>query len=681
MSALAAPPREEDKRARANIVTQAVLLTVGGPAAQDESPRATVPAEADEGASGDDEYRDRILGPSELAPLPPEEDDITDPGGLPRSLRLEALGSRNERGDESFAEYGARVGAFWETYSLGSFSLEANALTSDRDRQGNGGWGGSATLWQRGFALDGGWSVDNGFGVLNTPTVPLQREQYRFFLPTVTFAGASTAWTRKPQGLELQAAFGRAGRYEGTRVVGFDVADGHVGALGAQWRWTPEWTGAASLLVTDGRLVPDADGTLPAFPDARLEPARTRALYAGTARTLPDGSLQLNLLASDGDGLDAALGGWFDYTQRRGRYRHHAGAFWLQPDLAWGTHPINNNVVGAYYRLGYQYARWQWTVGVDRLKALEGEGLDGWYATGYARYQASTTLGYGGSLSLRRTPDTAHSLQLFLDKRTDWGQTRLQFDQARSARDNDSWLLTVDQALPLQQGRRLSVSASYGSLSYEDGEDSRTASVAVYGSADLTDTLSIDGTARWTESDGPAALRGRDINLGLNWRLADHWLLTAAYYESRGAQRSPFVIDPLANEQPFVRLPRDRAVLLTLQFHRQAGSPQAVLGGPPDAAHGRIAGSVFLDDNDDGVRAASEQPAANLTVILDGRWSVRTDSLGNFEFPRVAVGTHTLTVLPDNLPLPWFIDDTAARTVEVRVRDTARADIGARRPR
>src|SRR3546814_9823621 len=83
--------------------------------------------------------------------------------------------------------------------------------------------------------------------VLNTPAPPLQRNQYRFFLPTVAFAGTSSEWINDDRKLLLQGAFGRAGIYTGTRVVGFDVADGDVGSLGAQWRWAPQWAGAASF--------------------------------------------------------------------------------------------------------------------------------------------------------------------------------------------------------------------------------------------------------------------------------------------------------------------------------------------------------------------------------------------------------------------------------------------------
>ena len=80
-------------------------------------------------------------------------------------------------------------------------------------------------------------------------------------------------------------------------------------------------------------------------------------------------------------------------------------------------------------------------------------------------------------------------------------------------------------------------------------------------------------------------------------------------------------------------------------------------------------------------RGAAELPAANVTVVLDGRFAVRTDSLGNYAFPDVAVGRHTISVVADNLPLPWSFEEAdAARTVEVEVRRSVRVDIGARRP-
>jgi hypothetical protein len=635
-------------------------------------------------ASAEGEYRDRIIAAQALAPLPPDSDEVADASGLPRSLRVQLDLARTERGDEGYGEQGLSAGGYWETADWGSWSLDAAAFHSDRARYGDGGgWGGAATLWQRGLFLDGGWRLDNGLGVVNTPSLDLQRNQYRFFLPTVALAGLSTQWNRDADGLSAYAAFGRAGVYNGTRVTGFDIADGQVGTVGAQWRPAPGWTASAALLSTDGRIVPDSLG------EAALATGSSQAAHWAAAWSSARDSMQINLLNSrSSGGIDArgdrgdATGGWIDASSRRGRYRHNYGLFSLDPGLVWGALPINQDVRGGYYRIAYQYGRWIWNAGVDDIHSISGHGFDGQYATGFARYQASSSLGYGASASLRHVDGRdSYSLQGFLDRRSDWGLTRLQLDQADGGRGiGRSWQASVDQALPLREGRRLSVSLGYGELSYPDQNPTRTASVSLYGGIELGQRWSLDGNARWTRGDGPSALRGVDLNLGLNWRIASGWSLSASLYQSRGSQRSPFALDPLAVDSPFQSLPRERSGFLSLRYDYQAGRPLAVIGGAPGAATGEVAGSIFLDDNGDGVRAASELAAVNVTVVLDGRYSVRTDSNGQFAFARVSVGSHRLQVIADNLPLPWSVAD-GALPVTVNVRDTRRIDIGATRPR
>lgn len=630
-------------------------------------------------------YRDRIIAPDQLQPLPDDEDGDSGAAadGPPRSLRVEVGLSRNERGAQSYDEQGLTASGFWESAAHGAFSLDAGVFRSDRARDrafGGPGWGGTATLWQRNLFLDGGWRLDNGLGVLNSPTLPLQQQQYRFFLPSVPLAGASTQWRHDARGLEVQAAFGRAGSYTGTRAIGFEAADGHVASLGAQWAWAPAWTGAASYLGTYGRIVPGPTG------EALFEPGDTRALHLATGWQGAGRTWQLNLLGSEAD-RGRAAGLWLDGQVRRGRYLHHYGAYRLEPDLAWGAYPIHNDATGGYYRLAYDYGRWHWTAGADALQPVSGRGDDIAYATGYLRYQASSAVGYGGSLNLRDGSRFAYSAQLFADRRGRWGQTRLQLDQARAVGD-DQWQLSVDHAFALQQGSRLSASLALGHLAYRDDagrepvEPTRTAVLALYGGRDLTDRLRLDGSARWTHGEGGNAVRGLDFNLGLDWRIATRWALTASLYQSQGSRRSPFILDPLVTRTPYLSLPRERSMLLTLRYSHEAGRPQPVVGGAPGAAVGGIRGSVFLDENANGVRDASELPAANVTVVLDGRYSVRTDSDGRFEFPRVAVGAHALSVEPDNLPLPWsFEGEAARRMLEVEVRSDTRVELGAQRPR
>lgn len=623
-------------------------------------------------------WKDRVIDPDELAPLPPDEDEDFDAEGLPRSFRMELLLSHTESGPDSFMEAGLTAGGFRETENYGTFSLDATLQRSDRRTDGDSELGGKLTLWQRGLYVDGGWRANNGLGVLNTPSTDLLRDQYRFFLPSVPFAGASSEWFRGRDDLQFQAAIGRAGVFDGSRVVGFELADGNVGSAASQWRWNDTWRSAVSVLATDGQILPDDQG------GTFFQDGDTQAVHAATGWDTGRSAVNINLQSSTGD-LGDAWGVWVDARQSRGRYTHNYGLFNLEPGLAWGAQPINNDNRGGYYRIAYQHARWSWNAGLDRITSISGNSFDGWYGTTFARYQATTTTAYGGNLAVRDSGESQSlSSLLFYDRANRWGQNRFQLEQARSngSDNDDSWQFTVDQSLAMRQGRRLTLSASYGELSYEGREATDTLSLSAYGGFDLTERITLDGTARWTQGDGPDAFRGTDLNLNLAWRVASRWWLVATVYENRGARRSPFIIDPLATEQPFVNLPRERSVFLSLRYERQAGTAAGVLGGSPGSATGSVAGSVFLDENNDGERAASELTAANVTVILDGRYSVRTDSQGNFEFPRVAVGPHTVEVVPDNLPLPWFLDENDdRRAIEVQVRETTRVDIGARRQR
>lgn len=624
-----------------------------------------------------EEYQDRVIDPESLAPLPEDEESLFDASGLPRSWRIEALVSHVERGDQDYAEFGLNFGGHRETENHGSLSLDGTLFRRDGIRGEPAEWIGSVTLWQRGLFVGEGWKVDNGLGVLNTPTVPLQRSQYRFFLPSVPFVGASTLWQDNADGLHFQGAIGRAGVFSGSRIVAFDQADGNVASFGAQWRWAQGWSGSVSGLLTDGLIVPDP------INGSQFQDGRTEAVLAATAWEGRNHRVQLNLQASSGY-LGDANGGWLDAQSRFGRYTWNYGLFHLGEDLAWGALPINSDARGAYARVGYQSARWSWNAGLDHIDSVSGHSFEGDYASLFARYQLRHNLGIGGNLNIRDSDSyTDYSSRWFLDRRGRWGQTRVQLDQARTGGgEREDWLLSIDQDLPVRRGSRLSLSAGAGFRDTEGVGRTDTFMLSALGGIELGDRTSLDGNIRWTHDDGPEAFRGLDMNISLNHRLSTHWWLQASAYRSTGEQRSPFQIDPLAPPDQFFPIPRERSFFLSIRYERQAGTQAMVLGGPPGSATGSIRGSVFLDENGDGIRSASELPAVNVTVVLDGRYVVRTDSQGGFEFPRVAVGTHELVVVPDNLPLPWFLDgDDERRGIEVRVREASVLDIGARRER
>jgi hypothetical protein len=208
----------------------------------------------------------------------------------------------------------------------------------------------------------------------------------------------------------------------------------------------------------------------------------------------------------------------------------------------------------------------------------------------------------------------------------------------------------------------------------------RRLGLGVLGGGDLTNYLSVDANLQYNLLKHGGSASGVYGNAVMNWRIDSRWSLSATYYDNRDDSARLFTLDPLIPVVNAVPVQRNRAVLLTLRYEERAGTPVAPLGGRPGSAAGSISGVLFLDANDNGQRDPGEPGATNVTVLLNGRFSTRTDASGRFEFPFVAAGIQTLTVLPDNLPLPWIVAD-AKREVDVRTRETALVEISARRLR
>ena len=155
--------------------------------------------------------------------------------------------------------------------------------------------------------------------------------------------------------------------------------------------------------------------------------------------------------------------------------------------------------------------------------------------------------------------------------------------------------------------------------------------------------------------------------------------MLADYYESRVGSWTPLqVTSPLNPPQPTV-IPTmgTRGVFLTVRYQAARGLHFAPLGGAPGSGSGRLTGVVYLDANENGRYDAGEAGAPNVTVILDGRFSVRTDASGRFDFPAVAAGHHILTVQSDNLPLPWALVNQGRTEVDVITRDRVDVNIAA----
>ncbi|MFO1207305.1 MAG: hypothetical protein U1E63_16540 [Burkholderiales bacterium] len=617
-----------------------------------------------------DHYEDQLIDGGNLTP--DVADDVAgggNPEGWPRAFRMQVATSRLTRNDHQINESGIRLGGLLDTPNYGAFALDANLRTSNNDLIGSGGM---VSLWQRGLPMNGGWFGNNALGVFNSPSVDLARQQYRFFIPTLPTVGAATEWRRPGTGFQLQASVGQPGIFTGLYTPTFEGLGGRVASGGMQWSLSREWAAAVQAVdVNDARFF--------ISPTTTGATVSARSWYGGTAWTTPNARAQLNIIGSDLDGGSERAGVWLDGGARDGRTFHSFGGFRLPANLVWGNQPLPSNIEGGYYRAAFQTRQWTVDGGVDYVMPVSG-GSGTLYAIGNARYQVLAGLGVGGGANVREGVGDAWSMFAFADQANRWGQGRFQANFATDHSQNNTQL-TLDQAWRISSGARLSTSLLLGRENLERYSANRYG-VAVYGGGQLRSDLSVDLNARWDEAFGQAASQNVLANASLNWGFASGWIATASYYENRNTGRQPLVVtSPIPDPFLLVQRLNDRGVFLSVRYDWQAGTPVVPLGGTPGTGSGIVAGVLFLDANDNGRLDAGEDGAANVTILLDGRFTVRTDAQGRFEFPSVGAGRHVVSIVPDNLPLPWSVSGDGRVEVEVGVRDRTRTEIPVRRLR
>lgn len=631
-------------------------------------------------------YQDRYIGGGSLAPDISAGDEATSSTqGLAHSLELDGvlsvLSSRGSGSDSNVMENGIIAKSQWETATYGAWSLDASARTGSSDLgPSEQGQGGVVTLRQRGMPFDGGWQADNALGDLNSPDISLARFQPRFYLPTAPIQGLATEW-RGPSGAQVVAGGGVPGLYDGIVVPNFRTLSGSTATAGAEWSPASEWT-------VGGQLIEAHDVNLavgPVVDGAALMSSTTGLLSAAWAER--GEHVQLNLLDGGVDGKPNAVGTWVDGSIAQGRFLQNAGVFRIDPNMTWGNQLISNDAQGGYYRLNYQSRQWVADVGIDEVRTVSGLGTNTTFLTGDTRYQMSRDWGVGGVANISRTDGgTGWSLEGFLDHSNAGGTGRAQADFAETPAGRDV-TLTLNEAWSTPVGFRLSTAASVerisGALINDFQQDSTVLSIAAFGGGQFTHGIGAEGNVRWARAVQGQAAPGVFANVSLTWQLSQAWQILATYYEAQVGSWTPLTVvspltPPVATSIPSVQ---ERGIFLTFRYRRASGSHFAPLGGAPGAGSGEIAGSVFLDANNNGRSDAGETGAPNVTVVLDGRFSVQTDANGRFAFPVVATGHHVITVIPDNLPLPWTLVNDGRAEIGVTTRDRTEIDIAAQRPR
>jgi SdrD B-like domain len=636
-------------------------------------------------------YQDKLIDSN----LPPDTQELAEQKynreGLPRGYTLET--SIDKRGVSSTTQVlGLRATGYLDTLYWGSFSGQVG-LQQGRSTQSNGASSsGQQTQWslrQQGMPLDGGWRVDNALGQINLPVPELARNSLRLGLPTAGMLGLSSQF-RQAAGLQINTALGQSGSFSGFPVASFNTTGGQYAYLGVQDRIS-FGTGQEASRWLYGATVVNAQDVPSSLTVSSTGQGRINAqsLYLATLRQWPNSlglsapasTLQINALHSQNNGVSAsgapnpsAQGLWLDGSFNLRGHSNQWGLFYLEPNLSWIDAPVASNLQGGYWQHTWRTRQWSSTSNLELLAPVQGNIPTGFFASQSLRYQYSTVVSFGGSVNLRRYNTYGESVLGYAQWASSLGNTRAQIEVAQSAPSDKLVRMQIDHDINSLADLRLSTSLSIDQEK-RSGLAMRGWGFAISADWQLLPNLNFTNSLQSRTIGGQVQY---SLNTGLSWRIAPQWSLNATVFAVQGnPQSGSLVQSPLTAPTLAGSSLQDKGIFISLRYTEAAGSTKAPIGGTPGSAAGSVQGVIFLDENGNGKQEASERGAAKVTVLLNGRYSAETDSQGRFEFPYVAAGSHTITVVSDNLPLPWSVQNEGKQTIRVLTRDQTRVVISA----
>ena len=626
-------------------------------------------------------YQDKVMAIDPREAVDEEVKDTYNANGLPRAWSIEtSTDVRNTAGVQNSAT-GLRLNGYTDTLHYGSLSGNLSL-----QQQNGANANASLVLRQIGMPFNRGWKLDNAVGMVNLPMVDLARNSQRITLTTPSMMGVNS--TLRQNGLGLMASTGRAGQFSGYPVAGFTLNDGNYNMAGVT-KEIAGGNGGGGGLWKVGGMVANAQNVSSVLAQTPGGPGRMNAqgLYLSAKREFATSShwgepyAQVNVVSSQNTGNDstglrnpAAGGLWAEGGFGMGTHRNNWGVFRLDPSLAWLDLPMASDLQGGYWRHAWRTRQWSVESGVELLNSISGTNPQGYFANNNLRYQYSSVMSFGASSSVRRYGVQSQALQLYSQFANGLGNSRAQMDWASSDSGERLLRFQLDHDWANVQALRLTTAVSIDTEQRPNG-DTQGQGLAVNADWAVGQKLTLNQSlqGRWSTNQTQYSL-----NAGLLWRIAPQWSLQSSVYAISGNNNSlNLAQSPLAIPVVPPNVTQDNGVYVMLRYDESAGRPTAPLGGPVGTGAGRLTGLLFLDENRNGKREAGELGASNVTVLLDGRFSAQTDNLGRFEFAYVAEGAHVITVISDNLPLPWTLDKEGRTELRVFTRDTTNVEIGA----
>ncbi len=491
---------------------------------------------------------------------------------------------------------------------------------------------------------------------------PLLGNGQRVVLPQSILQGIATTLTDGAQEFRLHA--GELGRFDGISAQSFTRIPGSVAGAGYSRQLDPRWQAGAQILTVQGaQTVPDHTSMSAAlsYDDTRSRRAKAQWLRDDRAR---------NGLWLDGEWLVDGV-------------RHRAGLYQLERGLLWNEAPILSDVRGAYWRGEQRGAARTVAGGVEVAESNYDNAPDrsgqSWvlgYGTVTQRVDRGTTVGGSASVRAIAPRGTASSgshvtmAGLFSSHRTEFGLSRFDLNgyetRPDAAPQDRSTTLSWSQDWPSAGALSLATSAAIATERLNDVTHTRyTVGASLRGQ--LRHDFSADASVVLTRLyQGAVEETNYNLSLGTLWSINRNWSLRSAV--------SVINIEPSRPPDGSIAPPfvRDRRFFVGLRYEDSAGIPYPSTGR---GGTGEVSGLVYFDENADGRRQPTERAAAGVTVYLDGRIPVTTDTQGRFHFPLVPAGARTVRVMADSLPLPWSAEDAGALSVRVPVRGVGQIEI------
>jgi hypothetical protein len=659
-------------------------------------------------------YVDRVLDDSPQA-APVEEPEARDgSSGWPRGWTLEGQ-STQQSGAVRSRSHSLLFSGHLDTPDHGTFSANLNFNRDSVPVSGVGVYGTTGTpttqvpytyrngsTWridQRALPFDGGWFGNNSIGNINMASTPLARGVGRVYLPSLPIEGVALSIERPGQ-TTFNASAGRLGYFNGISFQGFSSGQGSAAGAGAQTQLSGG-QGPSALGRTDAavQLIEtrnfNANG-VPGFAQ------NTRSVwtaiswqgqapwadsvgsgFGGIGERVGGLRVQANLANSTGQPTDAqsraprdsASGGWVDAAWRTSLMQQNASVFYFQPSLRWGGDALPSNLRGASWRGDVSTRQWQLGGNVEVSDSVTGLQNRSLYGSLFGRFRFDSRDAISGNVAARSGSFAARSAQLTWEHQSDWGYTQWRTDVAQGT-DLRVLRTGLDHAWRVGETQTLSTSLAF-EQSRQAGVDARSAHWGVLGTTPLAAGARLDLSLRGSNGISGTATRFLSANARLSWPLGQGWSFIAQYAAARGQESlNPAVVSALttAMQQAVLVLPSSRSFMVALRYESRAGLASAPIGGAPGTGAGRLEGYVFFDQNNNGLREASEGGVGGVTVVLDRHYVARTDAQGLYSFPSVAAGSHEIELVQDNLPLPWSTAGSPSRRVSVYVRDAAVAD-------